>query len=209
MHTDVRIMKRTLADYGPSEYPELVNLILLQEVKLIALMSNDVIHDPIPTPESTTEVRGPLEIVGIDQVARFLESIYQKNQARKEDRFAVGHIIPSHLNFLPPELGSKTVQFDDSQSTDFDHAIVALPLQRILIQVVDEAQAVSIDTPEYRAIVAVHNEFWADGKDGGKKVVILDWINTHFDFSKKTSDVIDTICRPESRRPGGKKKRLG
>jgi hypothetical protein len=61
----------------------------------------------------------------------------------------------------------------------------------------------TIRTPEYAAIHAVYSEFWADGKSGGKKDEIVEWIIGNYGFSNKTADVIDTICRPENRRKGG------
>ena len=61
----------------------------------------------------------------------------------------------------------------------------------------------SIPTPEFAAIHAVYGKYWASGKGGQTKDNIVAWIRTEFGFSKKTAEVIDTICRPEDRRIGG------
>lgn len=61
----------------------------------------------------------------------------------------------------------------------------------------------AINTPEFAAVIDVFEEFWSSGKDGEKKDQIVDWIMKKYKFSKKTAEVIDTICRPELRRKGG------
>jgi len=202
--------QKSLHDYDWPEYPEVINEILSGEKRLIALISANefIFFGSENEPENVRKAEfGRYEICEIDVVITALERMHDRLSDPSRDLLTGG---PARLTLKQFKSPSGEVGFlgdtpwNPETLDDLSPFGIVIPFTRI---VVEEALATrsnyEIQTREYAAIHAVYREFWADGKNSQKKDNIVDWIMTEFGFSKKTAEVIDTICRPENRRKGG------
>ena len=98
--------------------------------------------------------------------------------------------------------------------------LASIPLNRILVKAIhsmDQMNECQIGTPEHQVMVAVHNEFWADGK-GAPQGHIRKWIRANFKDLKLGNnwklgnsntkiEYIERFCRPKTKRKGRRLKK--
>ena len=201
--------RKSLYDYKESEFPDLIRLILMEQVKLFALISADdqtfLLSENDKNESGQYEKyrsakSGQYEICEIKQLISSLEQIH--SSGFDPDPFVRPAPYEIELfKFISPDGDRCKVG-----SSIFPFKSMEIPFTRIIVQdnpAKSQISGYEINTPEYLAIHDVFGEFWANGKKGEKKTHVVDWIRNKYGFSRKTAEVIDTICRPENRRVGG------
>ncbi len=206
---------KSLHDYHWTDFPDLINCILMDQVKLFALINADEATYFIPE-EDPEAIRGVISgrygICGINRVISHLEQIY-KIESDPEQVIRPGpHKIPLR-RFISPhgELGVVGRGFDPAPHDPFQLDPMFIPFSRILAEdnnAKSQIPSCDINTPEHKAMVAVHNEFWADGT-GAPQDAIWTWIDQefkHLKLGKVRTQYIERFCRPENRREGRRAK---
>jgi len=205
---------KSLHDYEWPDFPGVINRILMGQAKLFALISADenfyFIPENDPDPIRSAK-SGRYEISDTNLVIEALEQIYRLESDTDRVRLDFSPHMVELRRLISPDgepgnVADNEMSFEISPPDAVFYNPLKIPFSRIIVQdspAKSQMSGYEINTPEYEAIHAVYGEFWADGKNGQTKDNIVAWIITEFSFSKKTAEVIDTICRPENRRGGG------